>query len=212
MDQLLSAEKRAANQQAFDLLTARIRKQIELVAAIKGEIMGLKGRFAAMRQYFINAGDEVTPDLQTTYNIHITAFLAAVKMYLIITDPLGNPFIAMATDELKTTDIILPVQFPTYTINQLIATIDNVWVDPVTIVMMIGDQTMQCLSSDQIKTQFEGMVVEEPTPYLSRNEFLTGIAFEIEKLSVFHSRICLLEQKLISAVKYISELKTLGLY
>lgn len=212
MEQLLSNEQRSANRQVFDLSTAKLRKQAELASYIKSEILGLKGRFAAMNQYFANAQDEVSPDLQQTYDIHISAFLHAVKMYLIITDPLGQPFFNPVTDEIKTTDIVIPIQFPHYTINQAIATIDNIWVDTTTISLLVGDQTLNCLSAAQITAQFEGMVTEDPVPYLSRREFLTGIAFEIEKLTIFHSRICLIEQKLTSAIKYISDLKSLGLY
>jgi hypothetical protein len=212
MEQLLTAEKRSLNQQNFDSLISRMRKQIEIIAFIKNEILSLKSRFNAMCQYFATAADEVTPDLQTTYNIHITAYLAAVKMYLIMTDSNGQPYINHVTDEVKTSNITLEINFPNYVINQPITTIDNVWVDPTIITMYIGDQALNCLSAEQITTQYSGMVIEEPTPYLSRNEFLTGIAFEVEKLTIFHSRICLLEQKLISGIKYVSDLKTLGLY
>ena len=65
--------------------------------------------------------------------------------------------------------------------------------------------------ADEIATQFS-VVEETPSPYFSRTEFLTGIGYEIEKLIVFTSHICKNEQVVNASLKYISELKNLGIY
>lgn len=212
MEQLLTVEQRMANRQAFDELTARLRHQTEIIGMIKKEILSLRERFASMCAYLRSiTDDEMTQIYRDLYDAHITAFLHSVSLYLVAADENGNRYIPNVTDEVKTTDISLQICFPHKTITQLIATFDNITIDFQNIDMYIGYTELNCLASAQIAAQFS-VTVETPKAYFSKNEFLTGISYEIEKLELFHSQVVLNEQKFVSAIRYVADLKTFGLY
>lgn len=211
MEFLLTAERRQLNRIAFDTATTKLRKQNDIIGRIKNEINGIKERFQSMCTFLSTTGNDVTQMYKDLYDAHITAFLHAVSLYLIDTDNVGARFIPEVTDSVKTTDMTLQINFQYRTITEIITTIDNVTIDFQNIDIYIGDLELNCLSAEQLEAQF-ATTIEYPQTYFSKNEFMIGISYELEKLELFHSRICIMEQKIIGAIRYVAELKTFGLY
>ena len=211
MDQLITAEQRAANRIAFDTLTENLRKKNEILAVVKKEIDGIKGRFTTLCAFFASSGDEITDYHKALYNKHIDSFVHSLQLYIIPTDSEGIPYINPVTDVSKETVITLPICFPHSTVEQPVITIDNMTADIDNNDLYIGDLTFHCLSAENLAQTFD-VIVEEPTSYFSKNEFLMGMTYEIEKLCLFHSRVCLGEQRINAAIKYIAELKGFGIY
>jgi hypothetical protein len=212
MDKLLTPEQRIANRLAFDSLTDRLRKQTDIIGLIKKEILSIRERFANMCAYLSSVeDDEMTQIYRDLYDAHITAFLHSVSLYLTTADASGIRYIQNVTDEIKTTDISVDIRFPHRNVSQHIATIDNITIDFQNIDIYIGATELNCLSAEQIASQFS-VIVETPKAYFSKVEFLMGIGYELEKLEVFHSQVILNEQKILSAIRYVADLKTFGLY
>lgn len=211
MERLLTPEQRMANRVAFDSLTARLRQQTEIIGMIKKEILSIRERFVSMCAYLMTVDDEVTQMYKDLYDAHITAFLHSVSMYIVAVDESGNRYIPNVTDEIKTTDVSIQICFPHKTITQQIMAFDNITIDFQNIDMYIGTTELNCLSAEQIAEQFS-VIVEKPKSYFSKEEFLIGIGYEIEKLELFHSHVVLNEQKFICAIRYVADLKTFGLY
>lgn len=211
MDNLLTPDQHVANRLAFDSLTDRLRKQTDIIGLIKKEILSIRERFANMCAYLLTAEDEMTKIYRDLYDAHITAFLHSVSLYLTMEDASGTRYIQNVTDEVKTTDISVNICFPHRIVSQHITTIDNITIDFQNIDIYIGTTELNCLSAEQLASQFS-VIVETPKAYFSKSEFLMGIGYELEKLELFHSQVVLNEQKILSAIRYIADLKTFGLY
>lgn len=208
---IITSEIKAENRIEFDRITTLLLGIGSVIAKIRSEIIAIQSKFISMIEILKLYPDQISLLEKQLYDIQCQAFLHAVSMYLGFRDTHGELFINPYDPDSPTTDITITVKFPHYTINQVIAKIDNISVDLTEWDVYMGTQILNALKSDEIVQQFS-VVAEEPTPYFSKDEFLSGISYEIEKLMLFNSNICRLEQHVNSGIKYISELKNIGLY
>ena len=111
----------------------------------------------------------------------------------------------------QVTAIPIIVTTPNYTINKTLATIDNMTIDIVNLIIYIGTISMNVLTSAQLVTQYTG--TDGQSAYFSKAGILiAGVTAEMERTIVFNAYISVVEQQVNSGLRYISELKGMGLY
>jgi len=208
---LIPAEIKAQNRTEFDRLTNLLQGMGIVVGKIKTELQTIRNKFVSMREIIIAYPDQTTLLQRQLYDTQIQALLHAIFMYLGFRDSQGNLFIKPISAG-YTNPISLTLRLPNYTISKNIATIDNMTVDIYNWDVYIGDVTFSTLRSSEIAAQFSSMTTEVPNPYFSKTEFLTGINYEIEKLMLWCSQVHRSEQQINCGLRYISELKNIGLY
>lgn len=208
---IITQDIKALNRAEFDRVTALLNGQGNVVAKIKAEIMAIRNKFASMIEILYSYPDDISVLEKQLYDVQCQAFLHSVFMYLGFRDSSGNLFIHPVTPTSQTSPISLTIHFPHYTMEHVIADIDNITVDIINWDLYIGTTAINALRSAEIVRQFS-VVVETPHQYFSRDEFITGVSGEIEKILLFNSQVCRLEQMINYGLRYISELKNIGLY
>lgn len=209
---MMTPETLAQNRSAFDTALNKLNGQSLIISKIKTEISSLQGKFVAMLEILKQFPDQITILERQLYDTQCQAFIHAIFMYVNYRDSLGNLYIEPVTPASQTTNIILNVAFPHYFVSKSIASLDNIAVDIASWDMYIGTTHFTASHSSDLATQFSGINNEEPSPYFSQIEFVTGIAGEIEKLVLFTSQIIRNEHEITAGIRIISELKGLGLY
>lgn len=205
-----SAEIRAANRLEFDLICDKLRKQLEILERIKSEVLNLKDKAISLRT-FIQSYNRMEEQHKTLYNMYLATFLATVDIYLGVVDSQGNKYINPVTETEKTTDMNITIKTPHHTLTRLIMTLDNLHVDTIEHDIKIGNNTINFITAEDMATQFSS-IEEEPTPYYSPDEMFAGILNEAEKLMIFYSEICKNALIINAGIRYIGELKSLGIY
>lgn len=208
---IVTPEKKAENRIEFDRVSHKLSGVNNILSKIKTEIASTKGKFNSMVEILTFYPDQISLLEKQLYDVQCQAFIHTLFMYVNILDSDGTPFINPVSENSTSTDISMTINFPHYTITKNVAHVENISIDISEWDMYIGTNVINALKSEELTEQFS-VVAEVPTQYFSRSEFITGITFEIEKLLVFQSSICQAEQSVNSALKYISELKTMGLY
>lgn len=208
---IIPQSSKDANRLAFDVATARLSGQGMVISKIKSEIVTMCGKFASMVEIINAYPDKMTDFERQLYDVQVQAFMHACFMYLGFTDADGNPYINPVTAQSQTTDIKLTITLPHYTKTVTIATIDNIVFDIYNWDLLFGTSVLSILDSTELATQYS-TVAETPTQYFSKSEFIAGVVTEMEKLISFEAEICRMEQVINSAMRYISELKNIGLY
>ena len=122
----------------------------------------------------------------------------------------GVPYIKPVTETDKSTDITLSINFPQGNVVQTVATIDNCIVDVETWNIYIGTNVINALHSVDLETQFT-TDEEKLTQTFLKSEFITGIVGEIRKLVYISSIVCKNEQHINAALRYINEVRNLGM-
>lgn len=209
--QLISAEIKSLNRTEFDRVTNLLQGMGLVLGKIRTELQTIRNKFVSMREIIIAYPDQITLLERQLYDTQIQALLHAIFMYLGFRDSQGIQFIKPITQG-QTNPVALTLRLPNYTIVKNIVTIDNMTVDIYNWDIYVGDITFSALRSSEIASQFSSMTSEIPDPYFSKEEFLTGINYEIEKLLLWCSQINRSEQQVNSGLRYISELKNIGLY
>lgn len=204
------SEIRAANRIAFDTLSDRLRKQLEVTMSIKEEIKNMQNKAINLRSYILSY-DRIYEDHKQLYNMYVATFLSTLAIYLGVTDSQHVRYIPPVTDTSKTTDVDLVIRMPSSTETVTITNINNISVDTVERDIKIGNLVLNVLSAEDLASQFSS-IQEVPTPYYSREEFIAGIKHEAEKLMQFYHYICRNELLITACIRYINELKSIGIY
>lgn len=210
MEILLSEEKRAANHASFDAATDRLRKQANIIGLMKQAIMTLQTNFNAMHGFLQSYVGSVTEQHYMLYNTHAQAFLHSLFMYLAEKDSNGNAYFNPVSEGSTTTEFNLTVKYPNSDITSTITHIDNITIDMINWDMYIGSLYIDAHNATQIASEI--LNEETPSRFLTKDEFILGLAKEIEKLTIFKAQVYLCENKLLAAIKYIAELKNTGIY
>jgi len=205
-----SPEIRAANRAVFDTLYDRLRKQLEIITSIKEEIKNMQNKAISLRSYILSY-DRIYEDHKQLYNMYVATFLSTLAIYLGLVDSNHVRYIPQVTDTSKTTDVTLTIQMPSCTETVTITTINNITVDTVEKDIKIGTIVLNVLTAEDLASQFSS-IQEVPTPYYSREEFIAGIMNEAEKLMRFYHYICKNELLITASIRYINELKSIGVY
>lgn len=205
-----SPEIRAANRIAFDTVCDKLRKQLETLNRIKAEILNIRDKAISLRG-FLTTFDRIYERHKALYNMYVSTFLATIDIYLGTLDETGQPYIPPVTDDSKTTDISVVITMPHSVTTQVIATVNNMSVDTTERDVKIGNTIVHVLTAEDLATIYSS-IQEEPVPYYSKDEFLAGIALESEKLMLAYGEVVRTELLITASIKYISELKTIGIY
>ena len=209
--EIITPDVKAENRVEFDRVTNILMGQGNVVSKIKNEIITVRSKFASMLEILSTyKDDKITALEKSLYDVQVQSFIHAIFMYLSYKDSDGETYIHPITSG-QTTDLILTIKYPHYTVTRSLAVIDNITVDIYGWDIYAGSLVINALKSSELSQQYSS-VVEKPEQYFSRVEFITGIKYEIEKLMLFNSQICRLEQIINSGLRYISELKNIGLY
>lgn len=210
--EIITPEVKAANRIEFDRVTSLLMGQGTVVSKIKNEIITVRSKYMSMLEILSSyPTDHISTLEKSLYDVQAQAFIHAVYMYASYKDPQGNPYIQPVAPGSFTTDVSLTIKYPHYTVTTPVAVIDNMTIDIYNWDIYEGTMVINALKSEELSQQFS-TVVEYPEPYFSRTEFITGIRYEVEKLMLFNSQICRLEQIINSGLRYVSELKNIGLY
>lgn len=209
MEFLLSNEKKTANHDAFDIVTNKLYKQLEILNLMKATISTLQADFNSMYLLLHSTGEEITLTHYGLYDIHAQAFIHSLLMHSAIKDSTNTTYFNPVVEGSTTTDVVLTIQYPNSTVSPTLTQIENITIDATNMDMYIGDLYINALSSAQIAIEQIG---ENPQRLMTPTEFINGLLLEVEKLIIFTARVKLCEQKILSAIKYISELKGMGLY
>lgn len=210
--EIITPEVKAENRVEFDRVTSLLMGQGTVVSKVKNEIITVRSKYMSMLEILASyPTDHISALEKSLYDVQAQAFIHAVYMYITYKDPQGNPYIQPVAPGSYTTDVSLTIKYPHYTVTKPVAVIDNITVDIYNWDIYEATMVINALKSEELAQQFSS-VVEYPEPYFSRTEFITGIQYEVEKLMLFNSQICRLEQIINSGLRYISELKNIGLY
>ena len=199
------------NKLEFDRVTKILNGQGFVISKIKEEIMATRNKYASMIEIIASFGDQMTPLELHLYDVQCQAFIHSIFMYTNYLDPNGNFYINPVTPQSQTTDVTLSITLPHYTVQKTISSVDNIAIDLAGWNIYFGTMSINVANHIQLEAQYD-TTQEVPAPYFSKEEFLTGVAVEIEKLLLFNSQICRVEQVINGALRYISELKNIGLY
>ena len=209
--QLIPAEIKALNRTEFDRVTNLLQGIGLVLGKIKTELQTIRNKFVSMREIIIAYPDQITLLERQLYDTQIQALLHAIFMYLGFRDSQGNQYVK-PINQGYTNTVALTLHLPHYTITKTISIIDNMTVDIYNWDIYCGNIHFSALKSSEIAAQFSSMTSEIPDPYFSKEEFLTGNNYEIEKLLLWCSQISRVEQEVNCGLRYISELKNIGLY
>lgn len=209
--QIITPDIKAANRLEFDRVTNILNGQGNIIAKIKNEIGMLRSRFSSMVEILTSYPDRIDVLEKQLYDVQCQAFIHTVFMYLGLRDLNGNLYINPVTPSSQTTDVSITIKLPHYTLTKTVAQVENIVVDIATWDMYIGSTVVTASRSSDLVEQYS-VVAETPTPYFSRQEFITGVSYEVEKLILFTSQLCRAEQAINSGLRFVSELKNLGLY
>lgn len=212
MTTIITQSNKNDNRIEFDRVVSILTGQSNVISKIKNEIATVRNKYVSMLDVLSTYDtDKITETEKKFYDVQAMAFLHAIFMYLTCKDTKGKQYISPVSTDTHTTTIELTIKYPHYTITKQIVTFDNISVDIYDWDIYIGTIIINALKSEELTQQFSS-VVEQTEQYFSRREFIEGIKYEIEKLLLFDSQICRIEQVIISGLKYISELKNIGLY
>ena len=208
---ILTQETIDKNKIEFDRVTQILNGQSFIISKIKSEIITLKQKYASMIEIFAYEPDQISESQMQLYDVQCQAFLHSLYMLIGFKSPSGNLYINPVTPESQETEVTLTLSLPNYEIQKTIASIDNISVDVSGWYVYFGSISVNISHSLGLEAQYD-TVQEQPEPYFSKTEFLAGVGSEIEKLLLFNSQICRTEQVINGALRYLSELKNIGLY
>ncbi len=212
MTTIITQSNKNDNRIEFDRVSSILIGQSNVISKIKNEIVIVRNKYVSMLEVLSTySTDKIMETEKNFYDVQARAFLHAIFMYLSCKDPTGKQYISPVTSDSHTTTIDMTIKYPHYTITKQIVTFDNISVDIYDWDIYIGTTIINALKSEELTQQFSS-VIEPNEQYFSRREFIEGIRYEIEKLLLFDSQICHIEQVIISGLKFISELKNIGLY
>lgn len=200
------------NRTEFDRVTNFLNGAGIVISKIKNEIEALKNKFASMIEIITQYPDQISVLEKQLYDVQCQSFLHAVFMYLGFKDSNGTPYIGAWLPTALTTDISLTIKLPNSTITSTLLTLDNMAIDIENWIMYVGTHTITASKSATLEQEFDTLVTETPENYFSRAEFIAGVGGEVEKLILFNSQVCKLEQQINYGLRYISELKNIKLY
>lgn len=211
ISQIITPEIKALNRIEFDRVFNLLSGQSIVISKIKNEIVTLLNHFNSMVEVLLSLPDQIGQLEKTLYDMHCQAFIHTIYMYLMFSNSEGEKYIKPVTPSSLTTDISITIKMPHYETTRLISTIDNISVNISTWDMYIGPTMFTAAKSSDLVQQFS-VVDEIPNPYFSQSEFVKGVSLEVEKLLLFKSQLSRSEQIINAGLKYISELKNIGLY
>jgi hypothetical protein len=203
---LISEDQKNINRIEFNRVCDLLNNQRNIITKIKSEISSLRGKFDSMFEILPYYPDQITAAQKQLYDVQTQAFIHAVYMCLGIRDSNGVTYVMPVTETDKTTTVILSTIFPHGSVSETVAIVDNLSVSIDTWVINMGVNTINALHSAEIETQFA-----TSTEIFLKSEFINGIVAEIKKLIYFSSIVCKNEQIINAALRYINELKNLGI-
>ena len=211
MSYTVSDSVKALNRIEFDRVTNILTGQSNVLSMIKQEILNVQKKYNAMINILKSYPDEITLVDESMYDVQAQAFIHALFMYLSYRDSNNNLYINPVTQTSTSTDVSLTINYNSYTDTSVIATVDNISVDIYHWIIAVGTSVTTALKAADIQTQYD-TTVETPTNYFSQEEFGRGVNAEIEKLMMLYAHITKIEQLVNSSLRYISDLKSMGLY
>lgn len=210
MSSIITPEIQGDNKVEFDRITALLQGQGSVIAKIKNELNGIRAKINSMIEIMVNYPDKISSSVKELYDVQIQALLHAMYMYLSQSDSSGTPFISPYSSTAKYTDIVMTLKFPHYTKTFTLISIDNITIDIYNWNVYAGDQIINILKVAELASQ-QSVISESPEQYFSKEEFYAGVKCEIEKIILFASQINRIEQMINASLRYISELRNLGL-
>jgi hypothetical protein len=208
---IISQASKDANRIEFDRVASILSGQGIVISKIKNEITTMYSKFTSMIDIIQTFPDKLSNFERELYDTQVQGFLHACFMYLNLTDSNSNPYIRQVSPTEKTTDIIMTVSLPHYTTTRTLFSINNITVDIYNWDIFFGATIVNILDSNALAGQYS-VIAEVPEQYFSKTEFIMGVAVELEKMIYFETEICRTEQLINSGLRYISELKNMGLY
>jgi len=207
---IIPSNMRIANQSAFDAIFKHMNGQLSVIIKLKSEITSMYDRFMTMVNLLRAGGDEITQGQKSLYDTQITAFLHTMVMYLEARDSTNSYYINPVTEDSTSTTVSVSIQVPSGEITDEILVMYNVSANVVLHLLSIGTNTYTALTSDVLEETYGELPEEGPIIFL-RDHFITGVSAEMVKLTKFCMDICKNETRIRSGMKYISELRGLGL-
>lgn len=197
---IITPEKKAQNKVEFDKLTNQLNGINNILSKIKTELFSTHSKFISMLDIVNTYTDVITDREKQLYDVQCKSMLYSIQMFVNIKNSENALFINPVSDENETTDINLTINFPNYTITRTLTQLDNISVNFDERDIIIGTMIVNIKHSCEIVTE------------LSKDEFIGGILGELEKIILINSQICRMEQHINANMKYIAELKKMGIY
>ena len=211
LPEIITPEIKAENRIEFDRVINLLSGQSAVVAKIKSEINILRSHFVSFIDILKYFPDKIDALEKSLYDMHCQTFIHSVMMCLMAMDATYTPYIKPVTPSSQVTSVMLTLKLPHYEVTKVVACVDNVSVDIASWDMYIGTTQFTAARSSELVEQYS-VVAETPNPYFSQSEFVNGVSNEVEKLLLFTTQLCRMEQAIHSGMKYVAELKNLGLY
>lgn len=208
---IITPESKALNRIEFDRLSEELTNQGIVISKIKADIIAMNSKFKSMLDIIKFFPDKVTNLIKELYDTQVQAFLHSCYMYVNMANSEGVPFIMPVTPTSKISEVKVTVSFPHYTTTVSLFCMNHITVDIENWDLFFGANALTFLNSQELTTQYS-VVTEEPEVYFSMDEFVSGCTHELEKLLYFELEICKMEQQINQGLRYISELKNMGLY
>lgn len=209
MCDIIPDDAKLANREEINRVSEILNGQKKVISGIRNEINNMCNRFKTMREFLINYPDRITVLDKKLYDEQITAFLHICFLVISHANSQGIPYIKPVGPQSTTTNVDMVLTMPHYITTKTIAVVDNMTCDFQGRYVYFGNSMINLLSSADLALQYS-TVVETPEPYFSKEELLTGILIEMEKMIFFATEITRMETVLNSAIRYMFELKTIG--
>lgn len=196
---IITSDKKALNKIEFDTVSKRLYGILNILSKLKREFSSINGNFMSMLELVKLFTDTIISNEKQVYDTQCQALLQTINMYLSVKDSNDKLYINPASETDETTDINMTINFPNYTITRTILKIDNISIDLAEWDIKFGSMIIHLQKMSDIV---------EP---IKRDDFIACVIGELEKILLVNSQICRLEQAVNSNIKYITELKSIGL-